>query len=317
MWRDRHRGTFFGWWLVVTLIRWTGRWPAYAVVTFLAGWFALVAPARRRAVAAFGRRLGKSPLGASWLAVRVFHSFALSLVDRFLLLTRGPEAFVFDRAAASDAYAAVDAGQGLIVLSGHLGNPDLGASAFHGRIPRPVNVLLYAGASDPYIRLIREVAPARAPNVIALNDDQQHASIQAIRALKRGEVVAIKADRVVDDRVAAAPFLGARIAVPTGPLLIAALSGAPVIVLGCFRAGLRRYELVTTPARVLRFDRSQPRDAQLAAWAAELAATFEAWARRYPTQYYQFHDVFLPALPGDGRSDRAPVSGESTAGTAS
>jgi lauroyl/myristoyl acyltransferase len=48
---------------------------------------------------------------------------------------------------------------------------------------------------------------------------------------------------------------------------------------------------------VLAFTRERPRDEQLAVWAAELAGTFEGWARRYPAQWYQFHDPFV-APPG-------------------
>lgn len=289
-WRDQHRGTFFGWWLVVTLIRWTGRWPAYVVVTGLAGWFALFAPGPRRAVEAYGRRLGRSSLGARWLAVRVFHGFALSLVDRFLLLVRGASAFAFDRTEVGSAYTAVDEGNGLIVLSAHVGNPDLGAAAFHGRIQRKVNVLLYAGPSDPYLRLVRDVAPERAPAIIALNDGEQHASIRAIKALRRGEVVAMKADRVVDTRTVRVPFLDGEIAVPTGPFLVAALSGAPMIVLGCFKESARGYRVIATAPRVLRFTGRDDRDADLARWAAAFARELEGWVRRYPAQWYQFHD---------------------------
>ncbi|MEQ1508453.1 MAG: glycosyltransferase, partial [Myxococcota bacterium] len=121
-WRDRHRGTFVGWWIVVTLIRWTGRWPAYAVVTGLAAWFAVFAGGPRRAVAAYGRRLGRGTLGSTWLMVRVFQAFAVSLVDRFLLLTRGADGFRFDRSEVGGAYDAVRDGKGLVVLSAHVGN---------------------------------------------------------------------------------------------------------------------------------------------------------------------------------------------------
>lgn len=293
-WQDHHHGSFLGWWVVVMLIRWTGRWPAYVVATGLAGWFALFAGRPRRAVEQYGRRIGRSTFGSRWLAVRVFHAFSLSLVDRFLLLTRGADQFVFDRSEqVLAAYQAADAGNGLVVLSGHVGNPDLGAAAFHGRITRPVNVLQYAGKSDPYARLVREIAPERAPTMISINDDAQHASILAIRALRRGEIVAIKADRTVDTRTVEVPFLGGTIAIPTGPFLIAALSGAPTILLGCFKESATRYRVLATPAMVLAFSGRDSRDADIARWARDFASQLERWVKEYPEQWYQFHDPWL------------------------
>lgn len=293
-WRDHHHGSFFGWWIVVMLIRWTGRWPAYAVASGVALWFAVFAVRPRRAIERYGHRIGRSALGSRWLAVRVFHAFALSLVDRFLLLTRGSEPFVFERPESLvAAYRAVEDGRGLVVLSGHVGNPDLGAAAFHGRIDRPVNVLQYAGPTDPYVRLVREVAPERAPTIIALNDDAHHASILAIRALRRGEVVAIKADRSFDGRTVEVPFLDGLVAIPTGPFLMAAISGAPMIVLGCFKESATRYRIVSTPPVVLTFSGRDSRDADVARWARSFAAQLERWVREYPTQWYQFHDPWL------------------------
>ncbi len=136
------------------------------------------------------------------------------------------------------------------------------------------------------------MSPGAAPKVIALNDAGSMAAIRAVKVLRNGGVLALKADRLVDERTAAVPFFGRPIHLPTGPFLLAAISGAPIITLGCFKEGASTYRVMATEPRVLRFTSRKERAACLQRWAADYAAQLEAWARRYPHQWYNFHDVW-------------------------
>jgi predicted LPLAT superfamily acyltransferase len=232
----------------------------------------------------------------AWYALRLLLEFAWSLVDRFHVLLAGPEGLDIDRSAVpglQEKLYGEHAGQGVMMISGHLGNPDMGGSLLRGE--RRVHLLLYRAPNDPYFALLQEMMGDRAPGIIAINDGSQLASLEAIRALEAGDVVAAKGDRVVDGRTARCEFLGAPIDVPTGPFLLAALSGAPVVFIGCFRTGHGRYRFEAVGPKVLKFRSRKTRNEDLAQWAQEWASVMEAWTEAHPLQWFNFFDPWEQA----------------------
>jgi predicted LPLAT superfamily acyltransferase len=188
-----------------------------------------------------------------------------------------------------------------------VGNPDLAAAALQGELragspggrpsgapdARPVHVLQYASPNDPYLVLLRRyVPPGRAPRILALRPGSTLAALDVLGILREGGIVAVKGDRVVDGRNAEVPFLGGRIRVPTGPYLLAALAGVPVVPLACFKEGVRTCRVVAGEPWTPVLRGRATRDEDLAASARTFAAHLEAWARRWPLQWYNFHDLW-------------------------
>jgi predicted LPLAT superfamily acyltransferase len=152
----------------------------------------------------------------------------------------------------------------------------------------------YTAGDDPYMRLLEAYLPAgQAPRVISLNAGQDLAGMEAIRALRRGEIVAIKGDRLVDERCVEVELLGAPVRLPTGPFLLAALAKAPLFVLGCFHEGGGAYRVIAGEPWELRFGSRGEREADLRRWTQRFATQLEGWARRYPHQWYNFHDPWV------------------------
>jgi predicted LPLAT superfamily acyltransferase len=144
------------------------------------------------------------------------------------------------------------------------------------------------------VALLRRWRPgAEAPRVISLNAGQDMAALEAVRALRAGGLLALKGDRAVDGRVVEVTLLGGRVRLPTGPFLLAAISGAPLFVLGCFKEGSDRYRVVAGAPWELRFTSRAGREEDLQRWAQRFADQLEAWVRRYPTQWYNFHDPWV------------------------
>jgi len=221
----------------------------------------------------------------------VFFAFACSLVDRFALLARDPAEFRIVHEGTARAREVLRE-RGAIFLTAHLGNPDLGAMALQTvEFQRPVHVLQYTSGEDPYLVLLRRWRPGtEAPRIISLNAGQDLAALEAIRALRAGGILALKGDRAVDGRVAEVTLLGGRVRLSTGPFLLAALSGAPLFVLGCFAEGPGVYRVISGEPWELRFGSRATREADLARWTQRFADQLDAWVRRYPTQWYNFHD---------------------------
>jgi len=296
-WRGRHLGSLWGWRFFVGMIRLLGRRPTHAAMVVMSAFYLIFAKPHRDGVLAYLRRAEAAgvPVKAGWRdAWRIFHSFACSIVDRFVLLVRGPAAFTIVHEHTAQAKRTLET-QGAIFLTAHMGNPDLGATALQTvEFQRPVNVLQYTAGDDPYMQLLKHYLPdGQAPRVISLNAGEDLASLEVIRALRRGEIVAIKGDRVVDERTVEVELLGAPVRLPTGPFLLAALAKAPLFVLGCFHEGDGTYRVIAGEPWELRFTSRGTRDADLARWTQRFASQLEEWSKRYPRQWYNFHDPWV------------------------
>lgn len=296
-WSSSHRGTRLGWTIYVEMLRRFGRWPVYLFMLPTSLWFVLFAPEARESLDGWFQRVRPQagPLARLYLVWRTFFEFALAIVDRFLLLIEGPAGFEFESEGIQEVVTEIGPGNGMILVASHLGNADLGAAAMAGRHQGfKVAVLRYAGDGDPEVELARDLAPGRAPRIIPLNNDTGMAAIEAMRALRGGEALALKADRLVDDRVIGVPFFGKTAWLPAGPFYLAGLSKAPVVFFAAFKVSARRYRVLATPPRTWTFTRREGRDEDVARWAREYAAWLEDQARSYPTQWFNFYDLWDP-----------------------
>lgn len=300
-WRGDHLGTLWGWSFFLTWLRLFGRWPTYAAMSVMATVYLVVSGRHRQAVGTFlGRaRPEAGSLARLWMSWRLFFGFACSLVDRFLLLVKGPRAFQITHQGCEEAQSTVASGEGALFLTIHSGNSDLGATALamHAdpSVHTPVNVVQYTHPGDPYPILVQRLAGEHAPRIISLNEEGTMAGLEAVHALRRGEIVALKGDRPVDGHRARVPFLGGTIEIPTGPFLLAATSRAPLFLLACFKTGPSSYTVYSSPAWRLRFTSRSERQADLQRWAEDFASHLEGWMRQYPLQWYNFYDPWEEA----------------------
>jgi predicted LPLAT superfamily acyltransferase len=314
-WEGAWRGFPLGWQLYLTVLSWGGRrLVQLALVPLVAVyWVFLRGPQRDGIDAYLARRMPeKSPWARSVARLKLLLSFAHSLVDRFHLLLHGGDDFVWDRSRVEGLQERLYTGSddsGVLVLSGHLGNADFASMALN-KTRREVTIVLHKNPTDPYFALLDQVMGDSAPEVLPVNTEDRVASLSIVKRLREGRIVALKADRPVDTRVAAVSFLGGTIHLPTGPFLLAALSGQPTLIVGCFRTNDGEYRIEAVGPKVYRFTDRKNRDADLARWAQELADVMERWTAEYPEQWYNFFDPWSEPPPGD---TPAPVASQTDA----
>lgn len=130
-------------------------------------------------------------------------------------------------------------GRGLIVLSGHFGNFELGASRL-GALG--YNMLTPAEHMQPeaLFQLFCRLREHHRMRIVPA--DSRDSLRELLEALKRGEIVIFLADRYVLGASAEVPFFGEPAKLPTGPIALALRSGAPVMAVSSWRepGGLRR-----------------------------------------------------------------------------
>jgi len=124
--------------------------------------------------------------------------------------------------------------------------------------------------------------------------------VELLAALRRGEVVALQADRALgtggDVRI---PFFGVPAPFPLGPFLLARAAGVPVVPAFCVLDRRYRYAVrIATPITVGRGEE----EGAARAWVALL----ESVVREHPTQWFNFFDAWSPfgepASPAAGPS---------------
>jgi KDO2-lipid IV(A) lauroyltransferase len=255
---------------------------ARALARRAAAWF----PAERARVRAnLGRvRPAASPAERERLVDEVFRHFAVCFVDLISTNRREaqPERLLAGIEGDEHLLAADAERRGLVLVTAHLGNSELGGRLLATRLARPTHVVVAAEADPGVERFLRG---GSAPVRFVRRGDPM-AGLPLVAALRRHEVVALQGDRalgtrgdaLVDFFVAPAPF-------PLGPFLLARAAGAPIVPAFCLLERDLRYTVVMArPIHVTAGGEA----AALAEWVGVLETT----VRRAPEQWFNFFDVW-------------------------
>jgi len=276
-------------WTTLALGRRVGRAFLYPICAY----FVLFSPRLRRASAGYLRRaLGRPARAADHM--RHFHAFAATLLDRVYLRTGRYGYFDVRLEAPPALLADLRRGRGCILLGSHLGSFEILRAAGLAEGAPAVNMLMHAEGSEKLNSALDALAPQAAPRVIPLGRPGSLLRVQ--ECLERGEIVGILADRSWrNERECNCEFLGAPARFPFGPLLLAGLLGAPVILaFGLYRGG-RRYEVHLEPfAERIALERRE-REGSLRPWVERYAARLEHHCRSAPYNWFNFYDYWAPA----------------------
>jgi predicted LPLAT superfamily acyltransferase len=304
-WTGRSRGGVFGHWFFHRVTRLFGLPAAYLVVYPVTFYFLFAAPAARHASIQFlDRVLG--PTG--WLSrlarsYRHLLSFARTMVDRALFVTRGKDLFRYEENGIDYIQSAAAAGRGAILLTAHLGNWEVAAGLL-GAAKKRLAIVAYRGDHEKVTRYL-EKAQGPKPRVIEVGSDI-FASLEMLRALREGTVLALQGDRPMDRHVVRVPFLGREAPFPVGPFILAAVSGAPLIATFSLQVAPASYRFFAEPPQHLSFRPGQDRESQLRPWVERYVQQLEALARRYPYQWFNFYDFWDGVPPTQLRAARGP-----------
>lgn len=216
---------------------------AYVLVIGLAPiWFAHYNRPRYGVVRAM-RRMGlRFPW---WRALRAYGAYTLTLVDRWYVRA-GRLAPRLDAGGLANLDRALEDPSALVLLGSHCGSLEMAGSLLASQ-PRPVRAV---AVPDPAARHLLDGVgdPSRTVGGVTstiVADGSVRAGLRVLSALRRGEVVAIKADRHIPgspaaDRVRVTLF-GEPAELPRGPAEVVRLTGARAYAVSVFRTGPGRY----------------------------------------------------------------------------
>jgi KDO2-lipid IV(A) lauroyltransferase len=257
--------------------------PAFGVL------FAAALPAKRRLVEQSLRRVrGPRPSAVDFLdAAAVFANYASCLTEA-LLLASGRGYSLKSRPRGVEHYqAAAAAGRGVILATAHTGGWDI-AGQILGVVHEGGIVVAMQRERDPEARAIQDAARLRAGVKVAHVGEGALDALPLLGHLRQGAVVAMQIDRVPPGmRSREVMFCGAPWQAPEGPLVLASLSGAPILPIFTHRLGFLEYEAVVAPP--IRLPR-RPTEAEREAAAIRMMGAMERFVRAHPTQWFHFVD---------------------------
>ena len=224
---------------------------------------------------------GASDREVSRLTAKIFRNYARYLVDygRFRWVPQaGSETVIPILEGRENLQAAFNLGRGVILITGHIGNWELGGVSF-GLQGIKVNVVTLPDGSRQIDAIRQGYRGQYAINTIVL-DGSPFASLEMMAALKRGEVVAMLVDRWGKADGVVAPFFGGVHSLPRGPFVLSRMTGAPILPAYVVRDGPSYRGILESPFVVEQDD--------LRPYALRVSTTLEAVIRRYPDQWYNF-----------------------------
>lgn len=300
--RIAERGSIWGIRFTAWMYRILGRRLTLPLIYVVVTYFFLTDPAGRRASQAYLRRVRDQPAGRNHFpdppgllaSYRHYRTFALCIVDRMSIWLGGEEEVEF----ATHGLALVDRlaaeGRGALILGSHLGSFDA-LRLLARRSNTVVNVLMFRANAQRINRIFAEIDPDAEAQVISVDPHSVHSVFTIRERLRRGEHVAILADRIeAGDRDRAHPvsLLGGTAQLPQAPFLLAALLGCPLFSVVALREGPGRYraffDLLSERVKLPRTGREEA----LGALMTDYALRLEHYCLLHPYQWFNFFDYW-------------------------
>lgn len=278
---------------MIHLLRWASRRVArWSVPTQLRVGAALgflmgrILRIRRRAVlAALARHLPeKSPAERVAIANGVYRHLARMAVECLGFPHQPRERFQrqVDFVGLENGSAALARGRGMLVLMGHIGNWELMGLALAGRFTQ-INVVVREQHHEGFNAYWRASREDMGLHLLAA----QHSYREALRALQRGELVAVTLDQNMRRRRGVfVDFLGEQACTTPGLAYLAAQSGAPVVPMYSIRQLDGRHRLEILPALEPPPDREE---STIQAATQAYTRILEDIIRRHPEQWLWLH----------------------------
>jgi len=289
-WDGKGQGTPLGHKIFIAIINTVGILPAYLMLFPACIKYAFFDKKTARAVISFRNN---AHLRVGFFSVyRHVYAFGMSLVDKFAFLLMKNPPFRYTCIHEDYIVKALSDKKGVILLSAHIGNWELAGNLLKDRIQAPINTVVVDAEKEELQEATREATEKRRVNLLRVTNNGVDTVVEIMAALKRGEIVALLGDRILDQKSRKIEFLGKPAPFPTGPFAIAAATGAPIIPVFVMKTGLLNYTFEASPPIQITFESRKDRDARILEAMEKYVAICEKTARAYPLQWFNFYDFW-------------------------
>jgi KDO2-lipid IV(A) lauroyltransferase len=271
--------------------------------------YGLLPAARRAAEANLDQVMGPAgPLLRRARSFQLFLNYAGMIADNYAIhLGRDPDLVPISIGRANLLDAAQE-GRGVIAVTGHLGMWQLGPflAEWHDLPP-----FYMAMAQEPNPLVQEFEARFRERFRIVYTTGSPFSSLELVSILRKGGILGMQMDRHLGGKTIPLPFCGRTAWFSVGPATLSRLTGAPLVPIFFVlerdgRSGRRR--VVHYVEERVDVAHTQSREADVAEATARVVAVYERFVRRYPDQWFNFHDFWAPPEPGLEEVPREPMA---------
>jgi len=216
----------------------------------------------------------------------VFLNYGQYMVDFFLAPQLSPRKVkrLFSEIRGEEILKrALKRGKGVIFLSAHVGNWEIGGSMLC-MLGYPLTIVAMTHNTAMTNALVNRLRQDRGITVISMDMESHFSSIEILRHLRNNEIVAMNGDRDLSGRGRQVNFFGTPVPFPVGPVLMAMKSGAALIPAFVVRQAKGTYVGILEEPLALTIGGRLEDD--LHENLSLTARVFETYVRRYPDQWY-------------------------------
>ncbi len=276
-------------WIILNLGRTTGRLFLYPIVLY----FVLSSSTRRYSKIYLQRNFKFAHKKAPGFrnVFRHYYSFSNMLLDRVYFLTGKSKQFNISLHNEQLIMDRVKQNKGVVLLGSHLGNFDALRALAGEHKEVKIRALMYNNEQQNINRAFEKLNPELKNDVIHIGTPD--AMIRVQEDLQKGYIIGMLADRIEhNNRSVSCQFLGHEVNLPGGPLIVAHLLKAPVILCFALHSGGNQYDvyfhLLSDKVDLARKDRTKKIQQLMQTYANIL----EQHAIDYPYNWYNFYDFW-------------------------
>ncbi len=235
---------------------------------------------------------GLSGLALDRLCARNVAHFSGMLADYFYSASRTPKqalSLIREWRGYEHLEKARSLGRGVIVVTAHLGNWELGGILLAQR-GLPMTVITLDEPSTALTAWRDSYRQRAGMKTIAVGPGRDFAFVEMIQTLKRNECLAMLVDRPYGNTGLPVQFCGRQTQFSSGPALLWQHTGAAIVP--AFLARDSRGHYVSFAEPLVNMQKGEnPREA-LAANTQAVANAFESVVRRYPEQWFHYVPIW-------------------------
>ncbi len=284
-WSGKSRGGGIGYKLFSLFLKYGGLFAAYTILRFVALYFLITAPKAVKNLYHYFRKVhGFSQLKSSMYIYLNFVELGESIIDRMAVIMGMSEKFTFNFEDEPVLRKTVESDDGCLMVSAHVGNWQVAQAFLHRFNKKKVNIVMVDVESEKIKQFVKTSEGGENVNIIVMKEGLDYL-FDLVNAFRNKEVICLHGDRFVEgSKVAETEFFSKKALFPLGPFSLAKKFKVPVSFTFVMKTSRYGYSFYATEGKIYDNENDMIKD---------YAVSLENVLKRYPLQWFNYHDFWM------------------------
>ena len=289
-WEGKSRGSVLGYKIFIWSLKHLGLNFAYFLLAFVSAYFVFASKkAFKSMYYFFHNRLLQSPFKSFISIYRNYYLLGQGLIDKTAVFSGLKQKFNFILEGKENLFQMSEGG---ILISGHIGNWDVGGKALDFLNQR-INLVVMDSEERAIKEYMSDVTTDRNVNFIRISDDFSHL-FEIKKALANKEFVSFLADRYIEgNQTLKVDFLGKPAQFPLGPWHMASYFNVPYSYVFSVKESHKTYRFYASPMKKLPPAKNpMERSVLVKESIGEYVSELETMISKYPLQWHNYYNFW-------------------------